>query len=250
MASKVISTYYIGNVPVYAGAQGGAHTQNGCMFNFNIRVKPEINNVGIMIIKTNDPIIHSYDNTTRAPEFELDLSNLAKLITLLKVRGSASPTQGAQEFIKLGVTTQAKYADRVKMAWVKSFQDNTTFIIETNGQQEMFVVEGVFQNEYLLEVLQSTREILISSKVADEIITTRGAASNVGNLIPSIPGGIGMPPVSTVGTILPNFAGTPVAPGMPTAPAAATTATAAPTSPAAMVAPAMPGVPNMPGLPA
>lgn len=233
MASKVNSSYYIGNVPVYAGPNSGAHTQNGCLFNFNIRVKPEVNTIGIMVIRTNDPLIHSYDNTTRAPEFELDLSNITKLINLIKFRKQASPTQEANAFIKIGVTTMVKYADKIKMAWVRSHDDMTIFAIETNGQQEQFVVEGFFQNEYLLDTLIQTRDLFMQAKVAEECGGVE--TPNVPNGMPQAPNAApGMPQAPMSAPSAPGMAPAMAAPSMPGAPAP-------------MAAPTNYGAPQIPG---
>jgi hypothetical protein len=173
MASKVNSTYYVGNIPIYAGPKSGAHTPNGCLFNINIRVKPEVNTVGLMFIKTSDPLIHSLDNTTTIPQFELDFSNLNKFITLLKVRNNPNnPTLNQNEFIKLGVTSLSKYADKIKIAWLKSINDSTILVLENNGSQDNFIIEGFYQNEYLLDTLIGVKDMFIQAKAMDEFISS------------------------------------------------------------------------------
>lgn len=157
MKDKIIKSYVLlGNLPIYSLSSSGITCPEGCEFVINSRVKYELGVCSLQFVKQNHPSVYSIDAQGFNPEIELDISSLIRFKKLLEYREDlCNPiNENNNGYVLLSSTKLSKLLDYQKPAFVNTSLNAVNIIIETNKVQDKFTINGKFQIECFIEVLE------------------------------------------------------------------------------------------------
>lgn len=186
---EVKSTLTFGNLPIYAG--DGSHTDAGCNFVINARLIYEYGKVSLRFVQQTEPNIINR-NSNYPPEIEMDIANLIKLKTALKLRKEINPTAASRKFLLVGTSTLKDYASFQKPAYIRYTDDSIVFNLMHNSSQALFEIKDLFQVEVFIEFLENICKTLINSTQSFDFYRNHGIGSMLSEP-DSTPAGAGIP---------------------------------------------------------
>lgn len=168
------STLSFGNLPIYADT--GAHTDAGCLFVINTRILYEFGRVQMKFIQQTEPNLINQSSVYPA-ELELDIANLIKLKTALRLRQEINITKESRKFLLVGSSTMKDYAVYQKPGYVRFEEEKIVFNLMHNSSQALFEINGLFQVELFIDYIDRILDTIITGTQSFDFYKNHGIGS-------------------------------------------------------------------------